>query len=541
MSKYTIEVGTSSIRVLNYEWGDSERLERQFSVWDMITHKYNYFAISYDEEKKILYLPRGIDLYYVQGCLKVNTEDLIYLKPYNYEVFDNIGMRYKPRDDNQRKALKFMLGLDEYKRNNDYSMLLIAGTTGFGKSYCSIFTICYTKIKSIVITYALTILEQWANYIFQYTNMKKDDVYLIKGADSINMLLQEKTKYTKAKIYLVSHATLQDYASSYGWDKIGNLFETIKVGQCFIDEAHRNFDNICKINAHVNVYKTYFITATPNRSSERENKIYQLAIKNIPAISLYNPDKDKHTNYIAIKWSSCPSPQQKSNMFNVYGLDRHKYIDYVVRQPNFYKILRVIMNMVIKAKGPVLFYIDTNAAILIVYKWISENYPMFAGDIGIYSGLVSSDEKYKEKLNKRIILSTTNSSGAAEQIDGLKMAIVLAAPFKSTVTAMQAAGRLRDPNTYFIELIDLSFQTIKKFYYYKLPTYHERMLTVQDVNFNQNSLDTKAEDLKIIHNEMARCTPFYSIDTRFGVLINPINQYPLNEPICPLNFINTLE
>ena len=107
------------------------------------------------------------------------------------------------------------------------------------------------------------------------------------------------------------------------------------------------------------------------------------------------------------------------------------------------------------------------------------------------------------------------------------MAVVLAAPFKSTVTAIQAAGRLRDPNTYFIELIDLSFQSIKKYYYYKLATYNKYMLTVSDVYYNVEKLHTKAEDLKVEREEIIGRIPFVNVDRRFDMIeeMNPF-YYP---------------
>ena len=528
MSKHRIEVGTSSIRIHNYDWGDSERLERQFSVWNLTCHRYDPFGMSYDEDQRILYLPRGIDLYYVQGCLKVSTEELVFLKPNAYEEFDGVKLKYGPRDALQKEAIRFMLGLAEYQKNNQYSCLLVSSTTGFGKSYCSIFTMVYTHRKSCVITYSLSILDQWADYIFKYTNMKKDDVYLIKGSDSINMILKERTKYMSSKVYLVSHATLRDYGNTYGWDKIDLLFKKIKVGNVFIDEAHREFDNICKINAHINVYKTYFVTATPARSSDAENRIYQKAMKNVPTISLYNPDINKHINYIAMKYYSDPNPRDKSDMFNMYGIDKNKYVNYVVHQPNFYKILRVVMNMVIKANGPCVFFIDTNEAILVVYKWLLINYPEFSGDIGLFSGLVSSDVKAEEK-QKRLILTTMKSGSTGEDIAGLKMAVVLAAPFKSTVTAIQCAGRLRDSGTYFIELVDLSFQSLAKFYYHKLPTYNQYMLSVTDYNFSRQKLNEKAEDLEYQQTSRNSKVPIRAVDERFGIGIFPLILYTDDE------------
>ena len=515
MSKYRMEVSPSSITIHNYTIGECPRLERQFQVWNMAYHRYDFFALSYSEEEKTLYLPRGMDISFCQNVLQIPTSEIIWIKANEYDVYDNIKMKYKPRDDRQKQALRFMLGIGEYEKNAYQSMLMVSSTTGFGKSFCSIYTMAYTKIKSVIITYAVTVLKQWKGYILEYTNLKDEDVYLISGSESIRMLMQNKSKYNKSKIYLVTHSTLRDYANTYGWDKIDELFKTIRVGQQFIDEAHRDFENICRICAHTNVFKTYFITATPARSDTKENRIYQTAMKNVPKIFL-RTEEDRHINYIAIKYSSYPSPRQKSEMYNTYGLDKNKYIAYVVKQPAFYNMLRIIMQMAIKADGPVLLYIDLNDAILTVYKWIVKNYPEFAGEVGIYSGLVDQDSKINEK-KKRIILSTLKSAGAAEQIDGLKMAVVLAAPFKSTVTAIQAAGRLRDPGTYFIELIDLSFQSIKKYYYYKMSTYKNYMLTVSDVYYNQDKLTNKADDLTYERNQYINRIPFVGIDDRFGI------------------------
>ena len=223
----------------------------------------------------------------------------------------------------------------------------------------------------------------------------------------------------------------------------------------------------------------------------------------------------------------------------MYGLDKNKYIMYLVKQDAFYKILRVIMDLAIKMDGPCLFYIDINEAILIVYKWLCQEYPEFAGEIGLYSGLIPSQELKVQEKKKRIILSTLKSAGAAEQIDGLKMVVVLAAPFKSTVTAIQAAGRLRDRDTYFVELIDLAFQNIKKYYYYKLSTYNKYMLSVSDVYFREEELDNKAYDLMLERQKMLHQIPIHAVDKRFGILDarNPIHEHPSGK-INPLHYFD---
>ena len=109
------------------------------------------------------------------------------------------------------------------------------------------------------------------------------------------------------------------------------------------------------------------------------------------------------------------------------------------------------------------------------------------------------------------------------------MAVVLAAPFKSTVTAIQCAGRLRDSGTYFIELVDLSFQSLAKFYYHKLPTYNQYMLSVTDYNFSRQKLNEKAEDLEYQQTSRNSKVPIRAVDERFGIGIFPLILYTDDE------------
>ena len=55
-------------------------------------------------------------------------------------------------------------------------------------------------------------------------------------------------------------------------------------------------------------------------------------------------------------------------------------------------------------------------------------------------------------------MTTTKSAGAGEDIPGLKYSVVLAEPFRSEVLARQTLGRTRDPNTTYIELVDIGFK-----------------------------------------------------------------------------------
>jgi hypothetical protein len=256
------------------------------------------------------------------------------------------------------------------------------------------------------------------------------------------------------------------------------------------------------------------VTATPARSSLQENKIFQLSIKNIPAIDLFNQDKDPHTDYVAIKWNSHPTAMDISRCKNAYGLDRNRYVDYITQNPNFYMMMRVIMSMFLRCKGRGLFYIGTNEGIIRVYKWIATEYPQLLGQIGIYTSLLDKDQKLQEK-DKKLLLSTTKSAGLGEHIEGLKMTVVLAEPFKSEVLTRQTLGRTRDNDTTYIELVDLGFKYINKFYYYKLPILNKYALSTSDLLIDQYELEKRAKILEDKQSQHKAMSPFILHDERF--------------------------
>ena len=63
-----IVVTNTAIIINDYHLGDSEKLEQTFSVWDPLTHKLLPFGMYYDQLNEKLYLPRGIDIWWVRKC-----------------------------------------------------------------------------------------------------------------------------------------------------------------------------------------------------------------------------------------------------------------------------------------------------------------------------------------------------------------------------------------------------------------------------------------------------------------------------------------
>ena len=515
-----IKVTNTAIIIEDYELGSNDTLEAPYKVFDPIYHKYNYFGLYYDKKNKKLYLHGGNNLWKVKNALNERFYDRISNHP--YQTIENILIKYPPRDEEQFTALRFMCDVDEYQENASIPFRVVALNTGKGKTYCSIATICYYKMKSIVITGSNSLLDQWESEILKYTNLDKKDVVHISGSNICNMILQDKSaKYRDAKIYLCSHGTLRSFGDTFGWDKVSALFEYLGIGIKIFDEAHTNFNNVTMIDFFTNVWRTYYVTATPGRSNWKENRIFQISLSQVPLIDLFNEDKDPHTSYIAIKYNSRPSANDISKCKNKYGLDRMKYIDYITKKPEFYQMLRVIMDMALKVlfhpdpakRGKVLIYIGTNDGILRVYYWIGENYPELVGDIGIFTSLLPHDQKMIER-QKKLLLSTTKSAGLGEHIDKLKMTIVLVEPFKSEIIARQTLGRTRDNGTWYIEVVDMGFSYVRKFYFDKLPTFNKYALDVSDSYMDNYELEKRAISVEEERDDWRR-VPLIFDDKRF--------------------------
>lgn len=493
MSKIILR--NSSIVITDYSLGDAPRLESYFTIFDRITFTKSYKGMVYDEVNRLLYLPRGLDLYFVKRFF--GDEEPV--KEYNSDPYFEtppIKIRYLPRDEVQQEALHFILGKGQYYSNQNNSQLSINLPTGKGKTYVTIASLMYWRARTIVIASTTGWLDQWRNCVGEYTDLDPSrEVLVINGSIGIHKILNGVTDVSKYKVFLVTHSTLQNFGSNNGWDKITELFIKLQVFLKVYDEAHLNFDNICMIDFYTNTKKTLYLTATPGRSDETENFIYKLYFKNVPDINLFDEDSDPHTSYLALRFNSRPTPQDMRECSNnVYGLNRNAYTNYIVCNNQFYDMMYIVMDKIMKIGGKVLVYIGTISAIDIVKAWIEDNYPEFRNDIGVYTSAIPKEIKY-EQLQKTIILSTTKSAGAALDIRDLKATIILAEPFKSEILAKQTLGRTRNPNTECIEVVDDGFRSISRFYNAKKPIFSKYATECREIKISLNILQEKSNEL----------------------------------------------
>lgn len=503
-----IVIYRTHIEIKDYNLGDCPQIEKMFSIYDMTYHKRFPKGRIYDKENKILMLPRGIDVGYIERLMGIEPVVDSSIDPSG--DISPIMLKYKPRDGVQQEAIRFMLAMDKYKHNEASTMMSINLNTGKGKTYCAIAATAYLGLRPIVITDNVGWLEQWKNFFIEYTDISKDEIYMIAGAPLMMKLFNRDI--SKYKVILCTHSTIKSVGDTQGWNKIRDFFRYCEIGIKFFDEAHLNFDNMFQIDCYSNTFLTYYLTATPGRSDQAENVIFGYYFKNVPKINLFDEENDPHTKYAAIRFNSNPTPVEAGKCKNNYGLNRIAYTDYLVRNENFHQLLIILITMALKKQGKHLFYIGTNDAILYVKDWICNNFPELSNQVGIYTSLTPVDKKPLE-LEKKIILTTTKSAGAALDIKGLVETVNLAEPFKSRVLAQQTFGRTRGKDTLYKDIIDTGFFYTKKFYEFKKPVFKKYATECVEVNMRTDDINQRANDIMKEREKLIQPMEFFDSES----------------------------
>ena len=474
-----IIVRHSSIVVNNYEIGDCEDLEKSLSVWNDIYYRLEPKGFFYNEERKELLLPRGLDLGYLERKLKRPIEMQYECDKYAKAVYK---LTTEPRSDIQVKSISYLIGEGEFRYTQKYSQQSLNLDTGDGKTYCLIAALTFLQMKSMIITHIDSIKNQWLNSYLKMTNIDERSICNISGSGVIEKLM--KSKNLPYKIYLVNHATLKQYAKKHGWDSIRELFKKLEIGVKVFDEAHLEFASVIKIDLHTNVKKTFYLTANFERSYYGENKVFSLAFKNIPKYGVETRnEKRKHIVYVSVTYNSKPTMQEQLSVKGYKGFDKNKYIDYQIEKGKIFDVIEYVIDYFGKKEGKILLLTSKIDSSIEMSEWLKEKYP--DKRVLTYNSKVSDDEK--AKVNEvDIISSTPKSFSTGVDVPGLRVNI-MTEPYTSAITANQVAGRLREygPNeyTFHVELIDTGFKKVVDMQRKRMKVFKEKCVNIINIKY----------------------------------------------------------
>ncbi len=392
----------------------------------------------------------------------------------------SIKMKVPPRDDTQRNAIGFLIGEGDFQYSKKYSQLLLNLEPGAGKTYIAVAGISFLRMRAIIITHMDRIRSQWLDTFNKATDLSEKEICYIDGSKDIDELL--KNDNIKYKVFMINHNTILSYANKHGWDAITEFFKHIKVGIKIFDEAHLNFDNILKIDLNTNTKKTFYLTATFNRSDYNEDKLFSKCFNNVIRYG-ENEHSRKHIIYVAIEYNSKPTVADELSVVNFKGFNKISYANYLKGCQTFYDSLDyAVKYFAEKAEGKMLI-LSSKIDLCDDIKAFIEN-ALPEKTVSVYHSKISAEDKIKA-LTCDIICTTPKSAGTGVDIPGLRTVIMTEA-YSSKVQAEQISGRLREYSptayTFYVELVDIGFSKVYDMYRRRQPVLKKKcvkMLKIQ--------------------------------------------------------------
>jgi superfamily II DNA or RNA helicase len=322
-------------------------------------------------------------------------------------------------------------------------------------------------MKALIITHVDNIRDQWYNAFLKFTNIKEDRMFNIVGSSTIQSILKGEVD---ADIYFINHKTILSYAQANGWESVGDFIKKLKIGIKVYDEAHLCFRNILRTDMFSNVYKTFYLSATFDRSDDKESRIFKKAFANTERFGRGCDgyvDRDKNIIYVPLLYRSEMNERDQAKCMTNYGFSFNRYLDIMLSEYND-KLLNMVLyaiHLCNKIEGRVLITTSTVESIKI-FKELINKYVGKTKYVGLYYSGLSSEEKEDVINNADIIISTIRGNGTGSDIKRLR-AIINIESFSSPIIANQLAGRLRpygNEDSYLFDIVDLSHNSLNNQY-----------------------------------------------------------------------------
>lgn len=164
---------------------------------------------------------------------------------------------YAPKNDLQKEAIDYLVKGEGYVRG-------LSLQPGAGKTSISLVSAALVGKRVLIKTPIL--INQWLEAIHKFLDLKKEDIYVIAGRESVLRLLEDIDKTLFPKIILSSLQTLKPYAQKdYPYDlllPIEKFTEHVGIGTVISDEVHLHFQTNLMLDLMLNAKLSIPMTAT---------------------------------------------------------------------------------------------------------------------------------------------------------------------------------------------------------------------------------------------------------------------------------------
>ena len=372
----------------------------------------------------------------------------------------------------QEDSINFLCSAGNFARGARYSQLSLNADTGDGKTFCTVYSICNLKMRTLIITHIEKIKAQWIDTCSTMFTFKPKNLVTIEGTGKMEEILSSD-EVPKGDVFFVNHQTLNAFVRKHGYEKLHDFFIKLRIGIKVYDEAHLEFKNIIMIDMFSNTYKTIYLTANFDRSQPDESRIFHRAFANVMKFGTQTIDyaeKRKHIVYFPTLYSSdCPAFQAMA-LKNNYGFDSKRFIDYALKQDPHNSLINElykVFNRIKTVEGKVLVVAPKIESCEFIKDRLQE-FPLLADRV-IMTIHSKNNVNHNDdaKINADIIVSTMKSVGTGVDIKGLRV-LINTEPYTSSIIANQMSGRLReyapDKDTYYFDLVDVSITRCYEMY-----------------------------------------------------------------------------
>lgn len=463
----------------NYNLGDNKSLEDDLTHHDWVsyTHTPRYF---YDDVRKILYVPRGINDFILKEWY---GKDITVVKNETKPHRISFKMSKPPRDDTERKAIRFLAGLDEFSSTKMESQKVLIMPPGYGKTYCAVNAMQRMGLRTMIIVHNTNLKNQWHERLNEYTNLGGINIVDINSSKQLESYSDGNLSENNM-VFIVTRRLLLSYIDRYGIQGLHDVVESMGIGLKIFDEAHKEYVATFMIDYATNVKYTFYLTATFALSEYNDNRIFQLAYKNVRKLQITPDEAMKHIIYVAVIFNSRPNEIDKLKVQGKKrGFDRYNYIDYEIGKGRLQEKLRSMINFFKCEKR-----MDGKMLILSSKKTTCDLFNDLVREelVGIKSCSIYTDNKVDDYKDYECISATPAMLGTGEDIPGLRF-MFNTEPGRSLTNTDQFSGRLRpymngEKSTYYVEFIDVGFPKILNMYKTRLKLLKNKVKVCYEFN-----------------------------------------------------------
>lgn len=388
-----------------------------------------------------------------------------YFIPFEKIIINN---KNKPRNEIQETLLDFLIGRNSFNTIQNKPRRGLFANTGIGKTFLTLKYICGYKFLACIFCPDERALKTWIEEILKFTDIKQEEIGIIKGRNTLVSLMKSKVKH---KIFLFSNKTASSLVDTDDEKLILEFFEDKKIAIKIFDEFHLYLKTIFHMDMVLNTYRTFYLTATNKMRIYKENIVMNYMS---PAEECcYQQEKEPVYDFIAVKYYTNPEEKLHIKGINkIQGFDGNIYLKYLLNENypyrDFYlnKVLHPTYKSALKKlKKPnehkIAILVKSKEACNIVAEYLITKYPDI--DLGIFNSDIVNMKDREKELDKRVIISTDKSFAGILNIYNLSV-IINTIPIGSPAHIEQIVGRIRDePNKERIlyQLVDFSFQKLK--------------------------------------------------------------------------------